>query len=104
MTGGRSHGSVCSRRSSWRRSPRRCSSWACRASGSTCTLAEALETLDRDAKALPMPVNPATASLYIANPLPRTGVATLFSTHPPIAERVRRLRSYDGSVLIAHAV
>jgi heat shock protein HtpX len=68
------------------------------------TLAEALETLDRDAKALPMPVNPATASLYIANPLPRTGVATLFSTHPPIAERVRRLRSYDGSVLIAHAV
>ena len=68
------------------------------------TLAEALETLDRDAKALPMPVNPATALLYIANPLPRTGVATLFSTHPPIAERVRRLRSYDGSVLIAHAV
>jgi heat shock protein HtpX len=68
------------------------------------TLAEALETLDRDAKALPMPVNPATASLYIANPLPRTGVATLFSTHPPIAKRVRRLRSYDGSVLIAHAL
>jgi heat shock protein HtpX len=68
------------------------------------TLAEALETLDRDTKAVPMPVNPATASLYIANPLPRTGVATLFSTHPPIAERVRRLRSYDGSVLIAHAV
>jgi heat shock protein HtpX len=68
------------------------------------TLAEALETLDRDTKAVPMPVNPATASLYIANPLPRTGVATLFSTHPPIAERVRRLRSYDGSVLIAHAL
>jgi heat shock protein HtpX len=68
------------------------------------TLAGALETLDRDTKAVPMPVNPATASLYIANPLPRTGVATLFSTHPPIAERVRRLRSYDGSVLIAHAL
>jgi heat shock protein HtpX len=68
------------------------------------SLADALETLDRDTKALPMPVNPATASLYIANPLPRTGVATLFSTHPPITERVRRLRSYDGTVLIAHAV
>jgi heat shock protein HtpX len=68
------------------------------------TLAGALETLDRDTKAVPMPVNPATASLYIANPLPRTGVATLFSTHPPIAKRVRRLRSYDGSVLIAHAL
>jgi heat shock protein HtpX len=68
------------------------------------TLADALETLDRDTKAMPMPVNPATASLYIANPLPRTGLAGLFSTHPPIAERVRRLRSYDESVLIAHAV
>jgi heat shock protein HtpX len=68
------------------------------------TLAGALETLDRDTKAVPMHVNPATASLYIANPLPRTGVATLFSTHPPIAKRVRRLRSYDGSVLIAHAL
>jgi heat shock protein HtpX len=68
------------------------------------TLANALETLDRDTRAMPMRVNPATASLYIANPLPRTGLAGLFSTHPPIAERARRLRSYDGSVLIAHAV
>jgi heat shock protein HtpX len=67
-------------------------------------LADALETLDRETKAAPMAVNPATASLYIANPLPRTGLATLFSTHPPIAERVRRLRSYDGSVAVAHAV
>jgi heat shock protein HtpX len=63
------------------------------------TLADALELLERDTKALPMPVNPATASLYIANPLPRTGLATLFSTHPPISERIRRLRAYDGSVL-----
>jgi heat shock protein HtpX len=42
-----------------------------------------------------MAVNPALASLYIANPLPREGLAALFSTHPPIRERVRRLRSYD---------
>lgn len=67
------------------------------------TLADALETLDRETKARPMPVNPATASLYIANPLPRTGLATLFATHPPIAERVRRLRSYDSTGLIAQA-
>ena len=66
------------------------------------SLASALETLDRETKAVPMSVNPATASLYIANPLPRTGVATLFSTHPPIADRIRRLRSYDGSVLVAN--
>lgn len=42
-----------------------------------------------------MTVNPATASLYAVNPLARQGVATLFMTHPPIAERVRRLRALD---------
>jgi heat shock protein HtpX len=59
-------------------------------------LADALETLERRAKTVPLDVNPATASLYIVNPLRRQGVATLFSTHPPIAERVRRLRAIDG--------
>ena len=43
-----------------------------------------------------MIVNPAPASLYAVNPLPRTGVATLFMTHPPIQERIRRLRALDG--------
>lgn len=60
-------------------------------------LADALESLERGTKTAPMPVNPAMASLYITNPLPRAGLATLFATHPPIAERVRRLRAYDGS-------
>jgi heat shock protein HtpX len=60
-------------------------------------LAEALETIERGAQAIPLAVNPATASLYIANPLPRTGLATLFSTHPPIQERIRRLRAYDAA-------
>jgi heat shock protein HtpX len=59
-------------------------------------LANALETLDRGAEAIPMNVNPATASLYMVNPLPRGGVATLFMTHPPLAERIRRLRELDG--------
>jgi heat shock protein HtpX len=59
-------------------------------------LADALETLERRAQADPLTVNPATASLYIVNPLRRQGIATLFSTHPPIAERVRRLRALDG--------
>ena len=59
-------------------------------------LADALETLERRAEAVPLDVNPATASLYIVNPLRRQGVATLFATHPPIAERVLRLRAFDG--------
>ena len=45
-----------------------------------------------------MPVNPAAASLYIVNPLAALGgrgALSLFSTHPPMAERVRRLRELD---------
>ena len=65
--------------------------------GRAAPLADALETLERGAQALPMNVNPATASLYAVNPLPRQGVATLFMTHPPLAERIRRLRALDGA-------
>jgi heat shock protein HtpX len=64
--------------------------------GRGAPLANALETLERGAQALPMKVNPATASLYAVNPLPRRGVATLFMTHPPLGERIRRLRALDG--------
>ncbi len=64
--------------------------------GRGAPLANALETLERGAQALPMNVNPATASLYAVNPLPRRGVATLFMTHPPLGERIRRLRAFDG--------
>jgi heat shock protein HtpX len=64
--------------------------------GRAAPLANALESLERGAQALPMAVNPATASLYAVNPLPRRGVATLFMTHPPLAERIRRLRALDG--------
>ena len=48
-----------------------------------------------------MNVNPATASLYAVNPLPRQGLATLFMTHPPLAERIRRLRALDGDRALA---
>jgi heat shock protein HtpX len=63
--------------------------------GHPAPLAAALETLEHAAKARPMTVNPATASLYIVNPLTRQGLATLFVTHPPLGERVRRLRALD---------
>lgn len=68
--------------------------------GRGAPLANALDNLERGAQAVPMGVNPATASLYAVNPLPRGGVATLFMTHPPIAERIRRLRELDGDASV----
>ena len=60
-------------------------------------LANALESLKRGVEAVPMNVNPATASLYIANPLRKAGMAALFSTHPPMDERIRRIRALDAA-------
>ncbi len=60
-------------------------------------LAEALGTLQRGVEAVPMNVNPATEALYIANPLSGRGMAALFSTHPPMEERIRRLRELDAA-------
>ena len=65
-----------------------------RLTGNPSGLADALEKLDRAVRAHPLPnVNPATAHLFIVNPLSAGALSRLFSTHPPIAERVRRLRS-----------
>ena len=71
--------------------------------GHAAPLADALETLEQGARAIPMQVNPATASLYAVNPLPRQGLATLFMTHPPLTERIRRLRALDGTRAMAMA-
>jgi heat shock protein HtpX len=60
-------------------------------------LADALGTLQRGVEAVPMNVNPATESLYIANPLSGRGVSALFSTHPPMEERIRRLHELDAA-------
>lgn len=58
-------------------------------------LASALTKLDGASRAIPMAVDPAQASKYIVNPLTGRKVqfASLFSTHPPMAERVERLRA-----------
>ena len=55
------------------------------------SLAGALQKLTTYNKRIPMEVNPASAQLYIVNPLTGGLLANLFSTHPPIEERVRRL-------------
>src|SRR5262245_23071270 len=60
-------------------------------------LADALETLERGVQAVPLNVNPATASLYIVHPFRGQGIQTMFSTHPPLAERIRRLHEYDAA-------
>ena len=57
-------------------------------------LARALEKIEAYAKQIPMNVDPALATAYIINPLTgrKANFANLFSTHPPTAERVARLR------------
>ncbi|TEB09200.1 Protease HtpX [Pelotomaculum propionicicum] len=62
-----------------------------RLAGHTHGLAQALLKLERGARQIPMQVNPATSHLFIVNPLSGQSIARLFSTHPPIEERVRRL-------------
>ncbi len=62
-----------------------------RITGRPLDLAGALQQLDNYNHRLPMNVNPATAQMYIVNPLAGGTVANLFSTHPPIQERIRRL-------------
>jgi heat shock protein HtpX len=60
--------------------------------GAPSGLARALEKLHYASQRLPMDANPATAHLFIVNPLSGGSLVNLFSTHPPIEERIRRLR------------
>jgi heat shock protein HtpX len=58
-------------------------------------LADALVRLDQAMELVSFQASPATEPLYTANPFAEEGLAALFVTHPPIAERVRRLRELD---------
>ncbi len=55
------------------------------------SLAHALGKLDTAAQRIPMNANPSTAHMFIVNPLRGGGMLSLFSTHPPIEERIARL-------------
>ena len=61
-------------------------------------LANALRKLEMANERMPMPnAGPATAHLFIVNPLSGGGISKLFSTHPPIEERIRRLEQMAHS-------
>jgi len=67
--------------------------------GQPLWLASALDKLDRSSQAIDNEAaeqNPATAHLFIVNPLHSRSVDSLFSTHPQMAERIRRLRELAG--------
>lgn len=59
--------------------------------GDPLALASALQKLEQGAQARPMKVAEGASHLFIVNPLRGASLSSLFSTHPPTAERVRRL-------------
>jgi heat shock protein HtpX len=66
--------------------------------GNPESLASALLRLEAGAQAMPMQTAQTTEPLYIVKPFSGGGLASLFSTHPPIEERVRRLRQMRPSI------
>ncbi len=65
--------------------------------GKPGALADALAKLQRGAEVMPMEANPSTAHMFIVNPFAGAlgGIRSLFSTHPPTEERIRRLREME---------
>jgi heat shock protein HtpX len=61
-------------------------------------LANALRKLEQASRRIPLPAKPSTAHLFIVNPLSGKGLASLFSTHPPIEERVAKLQQMARGV------
>jgi heat shock protein HtpX len=74
-------------------------------SGDPLALADALRKLQMGAQNIPMQVSNATANatahMFIVNPLSAGGIANLFSTHPPMEERIARLEAMAGKSLAA---
>jgi heat shock protein HtpX len=64
-----------------------------RLAGNPRYLSGALRKLHSASQKIPMEANPSTAHMFIVNPLSGGGLLKLFSTHPPIEERIKRLDS-----------
>jgi len=64
-----------------------------RIAGNPMRLANALKKLHMASQRIPMHANPATSHMFIVNPLTGGGILKLFSTHPPMEERIARLES-----------
>jgi len=67
--------------------------FAARVTHDPMSLASALEKIAYGTARVPMDAGAASAHLFIMNPLAGGGIAKLFSTHPPVEERVARLRT-----------
>ena len=61
--------------------------------GNPLHLANALRKLHTASERMPMDANPATSHMFIVSPLSGGALLKLFSTHPPVEERVKRLES-----------
>lgn len=73
---------------------------AARITDTPLSLANALNKLHIAGRQLPMQALPATAHMFIVNPLSKGGIAKLFSTHPPIEERIARLQRLTHAQLM----
>ena len=62
-------------------------------SAAPLSLANALRKLSRKVEEIPMNASPATAHMFIVNPLTGGGLMSLFSTHPPMEQRIARLEA-----------
>ena len=63
--------------------------------GSPHALADALVRIEQAMELVRFQASPVTEPLYVVNPFEPVGLAAMFSTHPPIGERVQRLRALD---------
>ena len=72
--------------------------YGARICGKPLALASALKKLHMGVAAIPMEANAATAHMFIVSPLTGGGLMSLFSTHPPMEERVKRLEELSRRI------